>query len=97
MAGTNTDAASEYRLGDYLLGIEGLAILRETQTRQFERLEKRRWGGPGNPGRHTGSPLCNNPRGLPEANLDEGYTTWSETYDHPTGSTRTRSRRWRAR
>ena len=83
MAGTNTDAASEYRLGDYLLGIEGLAILRETQTRQFERLEKRRGEAQGILGGY-GEPPLNNPRGLPEANLDEGYTTWSETYDHPT-------------
>ena len=80
---TKTEAASEYRLGDYMLGIEGLAILRETQKRQFDRLEKRRGETQGILGGYGEAPL-NTPRGLPEANLDEGYTTWSETYDHPT-------------
>jgi SAM-dependent methyltransferase len=83
MAKTNTDTASEYRLGDYLLAIEGLAILRETQNRQFDRLERRRGETQGILAGYDDPPLSG-PRGLPEADLDEGYTTWAETYDHPT-------------
>jgi SAM-dependent methyltransferase len=29
-------------------------------------------------------PPLSNARGLPTAELNEGYTTWSQTYDHPT-------------
>jgi len=80
---SESGAASDYRLGDYMLGIEGLAILRATQNRQFDRLERRRGETQGILGGY-GDPPLSNPRGLPEANLDEGYTTWAETYDHPT-------------
>jgi SAM-dependent methyltransferase len=83
MAQTKTDAASEYRLGDYMLGIEGLAILRATQNRQFERLVRRRGEAEGILASYQERPLSSQ-RGLPEAGLDEGYTTWADTYDHPT-------------
>jgi SAM-dependent methyltransferase len=78
-----TEAASEYRLGDYLLGIEGLAMLRATQRRRFERLARRRGEIQGVLAGYQEPPLSNQ-RGLPAADLDQGYTTWSETYDHPT-------------
>ena len=80
---TKTDAASEYRLGDYLLGVEGLALLRATQRRRFERLERRRGEMQGVIAGY-GEPPLSGPRGLPAADLNKGYTTWSETYDHPT-------------
>jgi SAM-dependent methyltransferase len=80
---TKTNAASEYRLGDYMLGIQGLAILREAWRRQFERLAQRRGEIQGVIGGY-GEPPLSDPRGLPSADLDDGYTTWSDTYDHPT-------------
>ena len=83
MGTSETDTASHFRLGDYLLGIEGLAILRESQ-----RARVRPDGGPPRRGRgilagYEQEPLST-PRDLPDADLDQGYTTWSETYDHPT-------------
>jgi ubiquinone/menaquinone biosynthesis C-methylase UbiE len=90
MAETKTNTATgsksgeaHYRLGDYILGIEGLAILREAQHRQFNRLGARRGEIEGVLDGYEHEPLSDQ-RDLPEANLDEGYTTWSETYDHPT-------------
>jgi SAM-dependent methyltransferase len=80
---TETASASDFRLGDYLLGIEGLAALREPTRRQYDRLERRRGEIQGILAGYGEAPLSN-PRGLPDANIDEGYTTWSQTYDHPT-------------
>jgi ubiquinone/menaquinone biosynthesis C-methylase UbiE len=83
MATTETDTASHFRLGDYLLGIEGLAILRAAQRHQFDSLERRRQEAQGILGGYDQRPLSD-VRDLPEADVNEGYTTWSQTYDHPT-------------
>lgn len=83
MGTSETDTASHFRLGDYLLGIEGLAILRESQRAQFDRMEPRRGEIGGILAGYEQEPLST-PRDLPDADLDQGYTTWSETYDHPT-------------
>jgi SAM-dependent methyltransferase len=80
MAKTQTEA--HFRLGDYLIGVEGLAILRESQRAQFDRMQQRRGEIQAILAGYEQEPLST-PRDLPEANLDEGYTTWSETYDHP--------------
>jgi ubiquinone/menaquinone biosynthesis C-methylase UbiE len=83
MGQTETDTASHFRLGDYLLGIEGLAILRESQTREFDRMAARRGEAQGIVAGYEQEPLST-PRDLPDADLEKGYTTWAETYDHPT-------------
>jgi len=83
MGTSETDTASHFRLGDYLLGVEGLAILRESQRAQFDRMEGRRGEMQGILSGYEQEPLST-PRDLPDADLDQGYTTWSETYDHPT-------------
>jgi SAM-dependent methyltransferase len=80
---TKTELESHFRLGDYLVGIEGLAILRESQRRDFDGLERRRGEIQGILAGYEEPPLSDQ-RDLPEADLDQGYTTWSETYDHPT-------------
>lgn len=83
MGQTETDTASHFRLGDYLLGIEGLAILRESLTRDFDKMAARRGETQGIVGGYEQEPLST-PRDLPDADMDKGYTTWAETYDHPT-------------
>jgi SAM-dependent methyltransferase len=83
MGTSETDTASHFRLGDYLLGVEGLAILRESQRAQFDRMTGRRGEMQGILSGYEQEPLST-PRDLPDADLDQGYTTWSETYDHPT-------------
>ena len=83
MGQTETDTASRFRLGDYLLGIEGLAILRESLTRDYDGMAARRGEAQAILGGYEHEPLST-PRDLPDADLDKGYTTWSETYDHPT-------------
>ncbi|HSI79264.1 MAG TPA: class I SAM-dependent methyltransferase [Solirubrobacterales bacterium] len=80
---TATEVGSHYRLGDYLLGIEGLAILRAAQRRQFDRLAGRRAEVDGIVRGYENPPLFEQ-RDLPEVEVDAGYTSWSETYDHPT-------------
>lgn len=75
-------ADSHYRLGDYLLGIEGLAILRTVMSRDFDTLEKRREEVAGILSDYD-SPSLSQQRDLLPAGLDKGYTTWSETYDPP--------------
>ncbi len=82
MAETETASASEYRLGDYLLGVEGLALLRESYRRDYDRLKQRRDEIQGVVAGY-GEPPLSGPRGLPAAQVDEGYTTWSDTYDNP--------------
>src|SRR5262249_2147202 len=83
MAKSKAATASDYRLGDYLLGIEGMAVLREPTQREYDRLEHRRGEMQGVLAGYGEEPLSN-PRGLPDATIDEGYTTWSQTYDPPT-------------
>ncbi len=84
MAQTDTSAdAREFRLGDYMLGIEGMAILRETTQHHYDRLARRRGEMQGVVAGY-GEPPLSNPRGLMPADTNEAYTTWSETYDHPT-------------
>jgi SAM-dependent methyltransferase len=83
MATTETKTENHFRLGDYLLGIQGLAILGESLTRNYDGMVARRGEMQGILAGYDEEPLST-PRDLPDANLDEGYTTWSETYDHPT-------------
>ena len=83
MAKSKAATASDYRLGDYLLGIEGMAVLREPTRREYDRLTHRRDEMQGVLSGY-GEPPLSSPRGLPDATIDEGYTTWSQTYDHPT-------------
>jgi SAM-dependent methyltransferase len=82
MAQTETKTEAHFRLGDYLLGIAGLAILRESQRGEFESMEQRRGETQGILAGYDQEPLSTQ-RDLPDANVDEGYTTWAETYDHP--------------
>jgi SAM-dependent methyltransferase len=82
MGTTETQTENRFRLGDYILGIQGLAILRESTRREFDRMAGRRGEAGGILAGYEAEPL-NTPRDLPDANLNDGYTTWAETYDHP--------------
>jgi SAM-dependent methyltransferase len=77
---TSEATAAHYRMGDYLLGIEGLAIMRHAQRREFDRLESRRSEIGGILDRF-GEPPLSDQRDLPRADLQEGYTIWSATFD----------------
>ncbi|MEA2333331.1 MAG: hypothetical protein QOH58_3469 [Thermoleophilaceae bacterium] len=73
---------SQYRQGDYLLGIEGLALLRGGTRKHFDSLERRRSeiqqiiSG-------FEQPPYSIRRDFPEAAIDTGYTIWADTYDPP--------------
>ena len=76
----NREPTSHYLMGDYLLGIEGLAILRTALNGRFDTLEDRKREIAGIL-RDLDSPLLSSRRDLPSTDIDAGYTAWSETYD----------------
>lgn len=80
MGSPETD--NRFRLGDYLIGIQGLAILGESLTRNYDGMAARRGEIGGVLEGYEHEPLST-PRDLPDADLNAGYDTWSETYDHP--------------
>lgn len=82
MGTQETETANRFRLGDYLLGIQGLAILGESLTRDYDGMEARRGEMQAVLGGYEQKPLST-PRDLPDADLNAGYDTWAETYDHP--------------
>lgn len=75
-------ATGQFTQGDYLLGIEGLAILRAAQAHDFESLDSRRaevktiLDG-------LGSEPYSMRRDLPPTGIEAGYTIWADTYDPP--------------
>lgn len=75
-----------FRQGHYLLGIEGLALLRAGARRSFEGV-----GARTEEIREILSRLEEPPyserRDLPEANVDAGYAQWAEDYDEPGNDT----------
>lgn len=76
----------EFRQGHYVLGIEGLALLRAGARRAFDRVEART-----EEIREIASRLDQPPyserRDLPEAEVGAGYTQWAEDYDDPGNDT----------
>jgi hypothetical protein len=71
LATNEAESRSHYRLGDYLLGIEGLAILRSVETRDFESVERRREEVAGILSDYEG-PALSQQRDLPPADLEQG-------------------------
>lgn len=78
--------AEGFRQGHYILGIEGLALLRAGARRSFDAIDARteeireilsRFGEP---------PYCER-RDLPEAGVDAGYAEWADDYDDPGNDT----------
>jgi len=78
--------AEGLKQGHYLLGIEGLALLRAGARRSFDGVEART-----EEIREILSRLDEPPyserRDLPEANVDVGYAQWAEDYDEPGNDT----------
>jgi ubiquinone/menaquinone biosynthesis C-methylase UbiE len=78
--------AQEFRQGHYILGIEGLALLRAGAQRVFGKVETR-----AEEIREVASQLDQPPyserRDLPEVEVDSGYTQWAPDYDDPGNDT----------
>lgn len=78
--------AGAFRHGHYLLGIEGLALLRAGARRSPEQVEARveevRAIDAG-----LGEPPYSARRDLPESDVDVGYAGWAESYDEPGNDT----------
>jgi len=78
--------AEEFRQGHYLLGIEGLALLRAGARRSFGAIDARTeeireiLSGFDEP------PYCER-RDLPEVDVATGYAQWAEDYDDPGNDT----------
>lgn len=78
--------ADEFRQGHYILGIEGLALLRAGARRSFYGLDAR-----ADEIReivsHLDKPPYSERRDLPEVGVDAGYAQWADDYDDPGNDT----------
>lgn len=81
-----SSVTDEFRRGDYILGIEGLALLRAGSRREFgeveARIEEMREVLAG-----LDRPPYSERRDLPEAEVGDGYAQWAEDYDDPGNDT----------
>jgi SAM-dependent methyltransferase len=75
-------ATGQFTQGDYLLGVEGLAILRAAQRREFDKIEDRRAEIKTLLDGQADIPYSLR-RDLPLTGIEAGYTIWADTYDHP--------------
>jgi SAM-dependent methyltransferase len=75
-----------FREGHYVLGIEGLALLRAGATRRFGEVEEsvREIGEVCG---RLDEPAYSQRRDLPEIEVDAGYAGWAESYDDPGNDT----------
>jgi SAM-dependent methyltransferase len=71
-----------FREGHYLLGIEGLALLRAGAQRSFGRLDDR-VREIADVARRLDEPPYSERRDLPEYGVSAGYAGWAESYDEP--------------
>jgi SAM-dependent methyltransferase len=67
-------------LGEYLLGVEGLALLRQSAAGDTA-AAKRRVGEIGDLLRRLDEPALAHPRELPAAEVVSGYDSWAKNYD----------------
>jgi len=77
---------SELRQGDYLLGIEGLALLRAGAQRRLDGV-RARVGEIETIARSLHSPPLSERRDLPEFSVEAGYAAWAQRYDDPGNDT----------
>ncbi len=77
---------AEFRRGHYVLGIEGLALLRAGARRAFDRIEARVEEIQDVSSRLDQPPYSER-RDLPEVEVGDGYTQWAEDYDDPGNDT----------
>ncbi len=75
-----------FREGDYLLGIEGLALLRAGAQRRLDVVD-RRVEEVGTILAQLGGPSFGERRDLPEYEVPEGYAGWAGSYDDPGNDT----------
>jgi SAM-dependent methyltransferase len=76
----------EFRQGHYILGIEGLALLRAGARRSFDGVEARIAEIREILSRMDEPPYAER-RDLPEVDVDSGYAAWAEDYDEPGNDT----------
>lgn len=79
-------ATAMFRQGHYILGIEGLALLRAGARRSFDRVEARSEEIRQISSRLDEPPYCAR-RDLPEVEVGAGYAQWAEAYDDPGNDT----------
>jgi SAM-dependent methyltransferase len=72
----------QFTEGDYLLGVEGLALLRASQDHDFETIGQRRAEITVILESAQGEPYGTR-RDLPPIDMEQGYTIWADTYDQP--------------
>jgi len=75
-----------FRQGHYLLGIEGLALLRAGARREYGNVDARTAEIGEIVSRLDDSPYAER-RDLPEAGVDAGYAEWADDYDAPGNDT----------
>jgi SAM-dependent methyltransferase len=78
--------SEEFRHGHYVLGIEGLALLRAGARRRLDRLDDRVHDLREVLKRLDEEPYSRR-RDLPEYGVDAGYSAWAESYDDPGNDT----------
>lgn len=78
--------AGEFREGHYVLGIEGLALLRAGARRDYSTVEARTDEIRSIVARLDEQPFVQR-RDLPEASVDAGYAQWADDYDEPGNDT----------
>lgn len=78
--------ADEFLHGHYILGIEGLALLRSGARRSFDGVDARTEEIRETLSRFDEPPYCER-RDLPEAGVDAGYAQWAGGYDDPGNDT----------
>ena len=78
--------ADEFRQGHYILGIEGLALLRAGARRSFDVIDARTEEIREILSRFDEPPYSER-RDLPEAGVDAGYAQWADDYDDPGNDT----------
>lgn len=76
----------EFRQGHYLLGIEGLALLRAGARRDYGEVDTRT-KEMGEIISRLGEPPYSERRDLPEVEVDAGYAQWADDYDEPGNDT----------
>jgi ubiquinone/menaquinone biosynthesis C-methylase UbiE len=78
--------AGEFRQGHYVLGIEGLALLRAGARRDYSEVDTRTEEMREIISR-LGEQPYSEPRDLPEVGVDAGYAQWADDYDDPGNDT----------
>lgn len=78
-----TSAADRFTEGDYLLGVQGLALLRASQDHDFGSIPARRAEIKEILEAADDAMPYGRRRDLPQVGVEAGYTIWADTFDRP--------------